>query len=128
MPTRNDVNPAARPGLADVNLENLALALSLSVLKILRDLQAGTAAAPLSTPRQLVDLDQIAALVRRSKRTLEKYTRRMPAPVVEGGGGRAHLWDYPTVRPWLIATFRVPLPEQLPDRLAEIAESGRGPR
>ncbi len=64
---------------------------------------------------QLVDLDQIAALVMLSRRTLEEYTRRMPAPYRRGRGGRASLWLWPDVRTWLVSTFDMPkLPEKFP--------------
>jgi hypothetical protein len=73
--------------------------------------------------RQYVTLDQAAALVRRSKRTLEKYwydqaKRRRhnpPEPALEGGGGRAHEWDWDDIRPWLERVFRRKLPDVLPD-------------
>lgn len=78
---------------------------------------AGLAAAP-DLP-QLVTLDQAAALVERSKRSLEYYRRhprhQLPDPTVEGGGGRPHLWDWRVMRPWLERTFRARLPERLPD-------------
>jgi len=68
----------------------------------------------------LVTLDQIAASVGRSKRTLEKYRSRMPEPQVLGTGGKPHLWHWPTVRPWLEAEFQIELdPDQpLPRRIA----------
>jgi hypothetical protein len=62
----------------------------------------------------LVTLDQAAAAVNRSKRTLEKYLGEMPPPEVEGGGGQAHFWDWKKLRPWLTKRFRVPLPERFP--------------
>lgn len=65
-------------------------------------------------PAILVTLDQIAAAVGRSKRTLEKYRARMPAPVFKGGRGRAALWDWSAIRPWLEAQFGIPLDEKMP--------------
>src|SRR5262245_33456048 len=65
-------------------------------------------------PEQLVTLDQIAAMVHRSKRSLERYSRRMPRPRVRGRRGQPHLWSWPEVRPWLEETFGLPLPERFP--------------
>jgi hypothetical protein len=66
----------------------------------------------------LVTLDQIAAAVNHSKRTLERRKTRgeLPPPDVEGGGGRADRWEWSTIRPWLMKTFKLPkpLPERFP--------------
>jgi hypothetical protein len=74
-----------------------------------------------STPRtaaenpDLVTLNQIAGIVKRTKRTLERYkTKGLPAPAVEGRPGQYDLWDWPTVRPWLEETFNMKLPEAFP--------------
>jgi hypothetical protein len=76
-----------------------------------------------TTPEQYVTLDQAAALVNRSKKTLERYLRnpkskaaQMPAPDVEGFGGKPHEWRWGTLRPWLEKTFGKKLPERLPSR------------
>jgi hypothetical protein len=71
-------------------------------------------AVPLSLRPQWVTLNQMAAVVHRSKRTLERFRRHMPAPRVLGRRGRPHLWDWPEVRPWLEATFGLQLPERYP--------------
>jgi hypothetical protein len=67
---------------------------------------------------QYVTLDQMAALVNRSKKTLERKanapTSNMPAPDVEGGGGRPHEWKWPNVRPWLEKQFGRSLPASFP--------------
>jgi hypothetical protein len=67
---------------------------------------------------QLVTLDQIAAAVHRSKRTLEKYKTRernpLPSPDVEGGGGKPDEWKWLTVRRWLEDEFKHDLPERFP--------------
>jgi hypothetical protein len=71
---------------------------------------------------QYVTLDTAAALVNRSKRSLEKYlydpskVRRyaMPAPAVDGGGGRPSEWDWSVLRPWLERIFHRDLPTLLP--------------
>jgi hypothetical protein len=67
---------------------------------------------------QYVTLDQMAAAVSRSKRTLEKRKRRkrnpLPPPEIEGGGGKPDEWRWETVRPWLAEEFGRPLPERFP--------------
>jgi hypothetical protein len=72
---------------------------------------------------QFVTLDQAAALVNRSKKTLERYlhrpkseSARMPEPDVEGTGGKPHEWRWEKLRPWLEATFGRPLKNNLPSR------------
>jgi hypothetical protein len=54
-----------------------------------------------------VTLFQAAKMVKKTKRTLERYKTKgsLPAPVVEGGGGRADLYDWAVMRPWLADTF-----------------------
>lgn len=63
---------------------------------------------------QYVTLDQAAATVSRSKRTLERYKAVMPAPKVTGRRGQAAEWDWAELRPWLSETFRRALPERAP--------------
>jgi hypothetical protein len=74
-----------------------------------------------ATADQYVTLDQAAALVNRSKKTLERRVNKTgsdaPPPDVEGGGGRAHEWRWSLFRPWLEKTFGKPLPERFPSRL-----------
>jgi len=69
---------------------------------------------------QYVTLDQMAAIVSRSKRTLERLkTRRnnpLPDPAVPGGGGRPDEWIWSQVRPWLAQEFKRNLPEKFPPR------------
>lgn len=71
---------------------------------------------PASRP-QYVTLDQAAAWVARSKRTLEKYEEHkkhpLPRPAIQGGDGRPSLWEWPVMRRWLQEVFQVPLPERL---------------
>lgn len=72
---------------------------------------------PLPVPppaEQMVTLDQIGAMVHRSKRTMERYRRQMPAPRVHGRRGQPHLWAWAEVRPWLEAMFGLRLPEHFP--------------
>jgi hypothetical protein len=96
--------------------------------------QAASGEAPLSTewvgsnpdehPRDdtsielpdLVTLDQAASLVHKTKRALEYYKTKgsLPAPYTEGSGGKAALYDWRTLRPWLTDQFGMPLPEKFP--------------
>jgi hypothetical protein len=74
------------------------------------------APAPPDTPQDLVTLNQAAAAVSRTKRALEHYKtkrgeKRLPDPTVEGGGGKPDLWEWKTIRPWLVRNFGVKLPE-----------------
>jgi hypothetical protein len=78
------------------------------------DAPPGPRPTPAPPPGQHVTLDQIGAMVHRSKRSLEHYRKQMPPPRVRGRRGQAHLWDWAEVRPWLEATFGVPLPEHFP--------------
>jgi hypothetical protein len=64
---------------------------------------------------QYVTMDQAAACVNRSKKTLERHLKKgMPKPDVEGGGGRPHEWKWSTLRPWLERTFGKSLPQRFP--------------
>jgi hypothetical protein len=69
---------------------------------------------------ELVTLDQIAAAVHKSKRTLENYKDEMPTPTVKGGGGRAALWPWREIKPWLEGIFGVPLPNRFPASRAHL--------
>lgn len=62
----------------------------------------------------LVTLDEAAAMVHRSKKTLERYLAKMPAPYVQGGGGKPSLWKWDELRPWLEQQFVPDLPERFP--------------
>jgi hypothetical protein len=64
----------------------------------------------------LVTLDQAAALVHKSKRTLERYKTAgtLPAPFSEPAGGQAHLWDWRNLGPWLEKQFKIELPKKYP--------------
>jgi hypothetical protein len=65
-------------------------------------------------PQDLVTLDQMAAMVRRCKRSLERYRKQLPPPRFRGRRGQPHLWDWTEVRPWLEETFGLRLPEHFP--------------
>jgi hypothetical protein len=86
----------------------------------LRELETAVDMLPEGAPAivQHVTLDQVAALVNKSKRTLERYKRRkndpLPDPDIPGGGGHADEWEYPAIRPWLERTFHRKLPAQIP--------------
>jgi hypothetical protein len=68
--------------------------------------------------QEIVDLDQIASLVKLRKRSMNVYKRRkndpLPDPDFPGGGGKRDYWRWATVRPWLVRTFPIPIPEILP--------------
>ena len=71
-----------------------------------------------AAPWEPVDLDQIAGIIHRKKSSLQKHyinKGRMPAPRIQGTGGRKSLWHWPDVRPWLMETFSLSeLPEKYP--------------
>jgi hypothetical protein len=73
-----------------------------------------------ATVEQYVTLDQMAAIVNRSKRTLERLkTRRynpLPDPAVGGGGGKPDEWIWSQVRLWLSKEYARALPEKYPPR------------
>jgi len=64
-----------------------------------------------------VTLSQVAALVNKSKRTLEGWAKDdpdFPLPDVEGGGGKAAYWKWSRMRPYLEMKTRRTLPERFP--------------
>jgi len=69
-------------------------------------------------PFGLVTLSEAAAIVNRGKRTLErlKTAGQLPDPAVEGGGGRADLYDWKVMRPWLESKFCRKLPVAFPSK------------
>jgi hypothetical protein len=81
------------------------------------------AAVPLP---ELLTLDQAAALVNRSTRSLERYKRRgMPKPRVLGGGGKPHEYPWPEMREWLSKTFDRPIPVESIDRFKHTKQPAR---
>jgi hypothetical protein len=68
----------------------------------------------------VLDLDQIAALVHKRKSSMGTYKRRKQDPLPdadfprEGRGHRDH-WSWTTIRPWLVRNFSLPIPEQFPE-------------
>ena len=74
--------------------------------------------------KQYVTLDRLAAIVGRSKRTLEKLRTRkanpLPDPDIDGGGGKPNEWVWSMIRPWLEAEYKRVLPEHFPaDRIKD---------
>jgi hypothetical protein len=65
-------------------------------------------------PTDFVTLDQLAGVVKRSKKTLERYKKQLGKPVVRGGRGRAAQWSWALVRPRLEKIFEVRLPVVFP--------------
>ena len=59
-------------------------------------------------------LQQAAAMVNRSKRTLEKHKAKMPAPRISDGGGKPDEWAWTELRPWLEEYSGRSLPERFP--------------
>jgi hypothetical protein len=64
----------------------------------------------------LVTLDQAAATISMSKRTLERYKTigKLPPPTIEGGAGRADRWDWKAIRPALERISKLTLPKVFP--------------
>ncbi len=76
----------------------------------------GSKTMSLIGPIEYVTLMQMAAIVNKSKRTLERLRdkRKLPAPAVKGGTGKADEWQWPVVRPILQDLFKRNLPERFP--------------
>lgn len=66
------------------------------------------------SPLQLVTLNQMAAMVCRSKATLRHYLANLPPPAVHGRRGQPSLWDWATARPILERLFGRRLAETHP--------------
>ena len=70
-----------------------------------------------TTPIEVhVTLTQAAAIVNKSKRTLERLKNdgELPAPAVKGGKGRADEWRWSDIRPILETEYRRQLPGTFP--------------
>jgi hypothetical protein len=68
-----------------------------------------------------VTLVQMASIVNRTKRTLERLVKKQdfPLPDVDGGGGKPNEWRWAVVRPVLESEYGRKLPEVFPgDRFA----------
>src|SRR5262249_34127503 len=77
--------------------------------------QGGPHGVPLPEVAELVTLNQMAAIVNASKRTLERYKQRLPPPDAKGRAGQADKWRWSQVRGLLEDWFGRRLPEQFPD-------------
>lgn len=66
---------------------------------------------------QYVTYDQMAAFVKQSKRTLERWYQegKLPGPAITGTPGKAHKWIWSEVRPHLEKETGRLLPERFPD-------------
>jgi hypothetical protein len=84
--------------------------------EVLSSIASTNSAMPKQRVEALITLDQAAAVVHRSKRTLQRYLTKMPDPRVPGGGGRPSLWAWSELRLWLQKTFLIDLPEEFPGR------------
>jgi len=67
-----------------------------------------------TVPECLVTLQQAAGMVSRCKRSLQRLLPKMPAPRVQGAGGKPSEWAWSELRPWLEKNFERPLPERFP--------------
>ncbi len=80
--------------------------------------EKGPAGSPDGSGQQYVTLDQMAAWVNRSKRTLEKLALRkgnpLPDPDIQGGGGKPNEWKWERVRGWLEKEYGRNLPVVFP--------------
>jgi hypothetical protein len=111
-------SPAADMLATIAGLRDAVAQLQAEVVRLRDDFAARPSLA--TTPgaaagfRQLVTLDQCAAIVHLRKRSLDRYREEMPEPVVKGGHGRRSLWRWADVRPWLGQKFARTLPESFP--------------
>jgi hypothetical protein len=117
-----EINARLRALLAEVEAKLEHLTASKTML------HANSAASTAPEIPDYVTLLQAAAMVKKSKKTLElrKTKRTLPPPAVEGGGGRADLYDWAVMRTWLADEFNFPLdrlPEVHPDTVAARARS-----
>ncbi len=69
-----------------------------------------------AAPTCYVTLLQMAGIVSRSKRTLERLSTKpaFPPPAVDGGGGKPNEWRWADVRPILESEYTRTLPEVFP--------------
>jgi hypothetical protein len=68
-------------------------------------------------PIDHVTLQQVAPIVNRSKRTLERLQKAdetFPIPDVEGGGGKSNEWSWAKLRPYLEEKYGRKLPDRFP--------------
>jgi hypothetical protein len=86
---------------------------SMNDVQFETDQQTGT---PSEAPACYVTLLQMAGIVNRSKRTLERFASKpsFPLPVVEGSRGKPSEWRWSDVRPILESEYGRSLPEVFP--------------
>jgi hypothetical protein len=89
------------------------LMVTSAAVPLLEDGNTVTSTSPTGVP-DYIDLDQSAALVGRSKRTLERRLRKMPPPAIKGSGGKKSEWLWSVMRPWLEKEFGRKLPDRPP--------------
>jgi hypothetical protein len=96
------------------------LAGRLDIIRIANEIPPGELPPELTPPPtevpDLVTLDQAAAVVRKKKRTLERFktSGELPAPVGKSTEEGADMWDWKVLRPWLENQYRMRLPERYP--------------
>jgi hypothetical protein len=122
-----EINARLRVLLAEVEAKLEHLPASKTMLR------ADSAASTAPEIPDYVTLLQVAAMMKRTKKTLElrKAKRTLPPPAVEGGWGRADLYDWAVMRTWLADEFNFPLdrlPEVHPDTVAARARSSEDRR
>jgi hypothetical protein len=99
-------------------LQHLA-ALLAEANQVLARLLGNGPAESVPLPRQLVSLDQAAAMVHRVSTSLYRYKERgMPAAVNRPTRGQSLLYDWAELRPWLQEMFGLLLPEIYPSHAA----------
>lgn len=86
----------------------------------------GPKAETSSKPVRLIDLDQAAAWVKRSRSCLRHY-KDLPPPTVKGRRGQRQLWDWSILRPWLERTFGMRLHEEVPSFKRRKKRSNKAP-
>lgn len=109
--------PAPEPTLRDLLEAVEALRRELAEVRDHLGLvrQRGLPLPPSAGPcEDLVTLDQAAAIVRRQKRSLERYLKDMPRPRISGRRGQPSLWLWSELRPWLEEAFGFRLPDRYP--------------
>lgn len=113
---RDDVQTNGKFTLDDAPLKNIRTSMNWieSAMPKPADADGGGGAEIID----YIDLDQAAALVNRSKRTLERAqqdaNKQMPLPAVQGAGGRKSEWNYAELRPWLEQEYGKKLPDRPP--------------
>jgi hypothetical protein len=112
----------SRAGVQKLAFKRVGDITGLEIESVLKGQQPGESA---SSVDQYVTLDQAAAMVNRTKKTLMRYLNdpkykkhRMPKPDVKGGEGKPHEWRWTRLRPFLEKHFNRRLPERFPSAAA----------